>query len=80
MAYMTIKNCPKCGGTHFGSNECPYKISPCVICGIDTIMACSDCAIDSGGKKSVHVCNLTACMDAHETACHSAENPFRERN
>lgn len=21
---MTIVNCPKCGGTHFGSRECPF--------------------------------------------------------
>ena len=21
---MTIKNCPKCGGVHTGSNECPF--------------------------------------------------------
>lgn len=22
---MNIENCPDCGGTHFGSNECPIK-------------------------------------------------------
>jgi hypothetical protein len=25
---MNIENCPECGGTHFGSNECPIKHPP----------------------------------------------------
>jgi hypothetical protein len=63
---MTIRNCPNCGGDHFGSNKCPYIKAPCVICGTSTILACSDCAIDSGGKNSVHVCNKTECRNEHE--------------
>jgi hypothetical protein len=63
---MTIRNCPNCGGDHFGSNKCPYRSAPCVICGADTILACSDCAIDSAGENSVHVCSRPECRDAHE--------------
>lgn len=60
--------CLKCGGYHFGTppSECPFISGACVICGIQTIMACSDCAIASGGKSSVHVCGKTACRDEHE--------------
>lgn len=25
---MNIENCPDCGGTHLGSNECPIKHPP----------------------------------------------------
>jgi hypothetical protein len=25
---MTIQNCPNCGGTHFGSNKCPFISEP----------------------------------------------------
>ena len=67
---MNIQNCPRCGGTHYGSVECPFKLTPCVVCGADTIMACSDCAIDSGGKTSVHVCGKSECRDAHEAKTH----------
>jgi hypothetical protein len=70
---MTIRNCRNCGGNHFGSHKCPYISTPCVICGADTIMACSDCAIDSGGKQIVHVCGNGACRDAHEQTRHTAE-------
>jgi hypothetical protein len=59
-------SCPNCGGTHFGSYECPFTSSPCVICGQPTVYACSDCAIESGGQASVHVCNRTPCLDEHE--------------
>ena len=38
----------------------------CTVCGERTDWACSDCAIDSGGRKTVYVCNKTACRDAHE--------------
>lgn len=65
---MAIENCPTCGGTHFGSYKCPFTAAPCVICGDLTILACSDCAIDTG--KSVHVCNRTACRDEHESRIH----------
>ncbi len=67
---MTILDCPKCGGTHYGSHECPFTLAPCVVCGDETIMACSDCAIDSGGKTSVHVCRKSECRDAHEAKTH----------
>jgi hypothetical protein len=67
---MTIQNCPNCGGTHFGSFKCPYIKEPCSVCGELTIMACSDCAIDSGGKKSVHVCQKSECRDKHEADIH----------
>jgi hypothetical protein len=64
-------NCPKCGGVHFGSYECPFISLPCVICGDETVLACSDCAIESGGKISVHVCNKSTCRDQHEALAHS---------
>lgn len=63
---MTILNCPRCGGTHYGSNGCPYIEAPCSVCGKLTILACSDCSIDSGGKRSVHVCSNSGCRDVHE--------------
>lgn len=65
-----LENCPKCGGTHIGSYECPFVSKPCVVCGVDTIFACSDCAINSGGRNSVHVCNKTECRDVHEALIH----------
>lgn len=61
-----ILNCQTCGGTHYGSIKCPYIEAPCIVCGDLTIMACSDCAIDSGGKESVHVCIKRECRDLHE--------------
>lgn len=61
-------HCPKCGGTHYGSHECPFISLPCAVCGEETIMACSDCAIDTG--ESVHVCGKRECRDLHE-ACHT---------
>lgn len=67
---MTIDNCSNCGGTHYGSHQCPYKSLPCVVCGIATIFACSDCAINSGGKKTVHVCEKAHCKDSHEKDVH----------
>ena len=75
---MTILNCQNCGGTHYGSLECPFKKAPCVICGSDTILACSDCAINSGGKTSVHVCEKAECRDAHEQADHPMTEPKME--
>ncbi len=69
---MTIKDCPNCGGTHYGSNKCPYTSAPCVVCGVETIFACSDCAIESGGHDGVHVCVKTECQDAHENERHPA--------
>ena len=69
---MTIHNCPKCGGTHYGSLECPFKFAPCVVCGDETMLACSDCAIDGAGETSVHVCKKPECRDAHEAASHGA--------
>jgi len=60
--------CDNCGGIHYGSPRgyCPYIKADCVVCGTPTIYACSDCAIDSGGKKSVHVCADVACQRKHE--------------
>lgn len=60
------RTCPDCGGMHFGSLKCPFIKAACVICGDQTILACSDCAIDSGGKASVHVCQKSECRDRHE--------------
>jgi hypothetical protein len=54
-----------------------YISAPCVICGTPTILACSDCAIDSAGTKSVHVCKNPQCRDSHEflhTQCVGAAN------
>jgi hypothetical protein len=64
---MTIKNCPKCGGDHYGSFECPFILAPCIICGIDTILACADCAIEG---RSVHVCEKSECRNTHESKQH----------
>ncbi len=59
--------CENCEGFHFGSPKgyCPYIKRRCVVCGEETIYACSDCAIDSGGKVSVHVCEREACQRDH---------------
>lgn len=70
---MTIQNCPKCGGTHFGSHECPFIYAPCVVCGETALFACSDCAINSGGKASVHVCQREECRDEHERSTHGED-------
>ena len=67
---MTIKDCPNCGGTHYCSYTCPFIKAPCIVCGAETIFACSDCAIDAGGKESVHVCEKSECRDAHERHQH----------
>lgn len=71
---MAIVNCPNCGGIHYGSHKCPFITSPCVICGDDTVMACSDCAIETG--KSVHVCAKPKCRDQHEADTHLKETPI----
>jgi hypothetical protein len=68
---MTIKDCPKCGGDHWGSHECPFIFAPCIICGTSTILACADCGIDSAGKISVHVCANSNCRDQHESRAHT---------
>lgn len=39
---------------------------------MDTIYACSDCAIDGGGVKAVHVCGNTVCQKVHEKARHTS--------
>ncbi len=67
---MTIENCGNCGGTHYGSLKCPYISAPCIICGDETILACSDCAINAGGTQSTHVCKKVDCQNAHEQVCH----------
>jgi hypothetical protein len=66
--FVTIENCPNCGGTHYGSVTCPYIEKPCVVCGEGTILACSDCAID--GRGSVHVCKKAACRLEHDAKAH----------
>lgn len=71
---IAVGDCPNCGGTHFGSFKCPFTKSPCVICGEDTIMACSDCAIETG--KSVHVCTKPGCRDEHESRTHGQTAPY----
>ena len=76
---MTIKDCPVCGGIHYGSNVCPFIEAPCVVCGDMTIMACSDCAIDSCGKTSVHVCKKSKCRDQHEPTHAPAPSFWRWR-
>lgn len=63
---MTIISCPSCGGDHFGSNKCPFIELPCSVCGNMTVLACSDCAIESGGTRPVHVCAHSQCRDEHE--------------
>ena len=72
---MSIENCPTCGGTHIGHNDCPFTLAPCVVCGMPTIFACSDCAIDSAGKQSVHVCGKPQCRDIHELERHGKGSP-----
>ena len=61
---MTITDCPKCGGTHYGSHECPFNSAPCVVCGEQTISGCVDCAIET--RRSVHVCKKAECRREHE--------------
>lgn len=65
---MSIIGCANCGGTHYGSNECPYLEKnmgePCTVCGERTSYCCSDCAIDGAGK--VYVCITDACRAEHE--------------
>ncbi len=60
------RDCPNCGGIHFGArfDDCPFIKAPCVVCGADTIYACSDCQIDYG--KSVHICGNNNCQREHE--------------
>lgn len=45
------------------------KTDACSICGRATLWACSDCQIDI--HKTVHVCQASACRDAHEKICPS---------
>jgi hypothetical protein len=63
-----------CGGTHYGSYKCPFIPGRCAVCGDETVLACSDCAINSGGTRSVHVCQKTECREAHEAAVHGSES------
>ncbi len=51
---------------HFGSHKCPFIEEPCSVCGEPTVLACSDCAIETGGKNPVHVCYRVVCRDEHE--------------
>lgn len=65
---MSIIGCANCGGTHYGSNECPYLEKnmgePCAVCGERTSYCCADCGID--GKGKVYLCVTDACRAAHE--------------
>ena len=61
---MSIENYPNCGGTHIGHDKCPFTLAPCSVCAEPTILACSDCAIETG--KSVHVCKNVECRLAHD--------------
>ena len=38
----------------------------CSICDANTDLCCADCAIESGGQKTVYVCRRPECRDAHE--------------
>lgn len=62
-----IVHCEVCGGTHYGGPTCPYQLpAPCIVCGVMTVFACSDCAIDSGGQCRIHVCAEESCRRTHE--------------
>jgi len=67
--------CSNCGGLHFGSpvGYCPFTKAPCVICGEQTIYACSDCRIDT--QKTIHICEKSSCKDAHENRVHAPAAP-----
>lgn len=39
---MNIFNCPDCGGTHYGSAECPIKHPPAPSRTLDLALACID--------------------------------------
>ena len=65
-----IQNCSKCGGMHIGHSKCPFISKPCVVCEDETILACSDCAIELGGKHSIHICNKNECRNKHEKDIH----------
>jgi hypothetical protein len=41
------------------------KYKACVVCGTQTVMCCSDCAIERNGEK-VYVCSSRECCDKHE--------------
>ena len=41
---------------------------PCVVCGSEAELCCSDCGIEQRGF--VHVCSTSACRDAHEETVH----------
>lgn len=64
--FVEQPTCGNCGGRHYGSptGYCPYIKAACVVCGDQTIYACSDCQIDTG--KSVHVCGKVDCQRKHE--------------
>lgn len=63
-----VENCGNCGGTHYGSVDCPYLEKnmgePCIACGDLTSYCCSDCALDGAGK--VYVCTDDDCRALHE--------------
>lgn len=69
-----MAECPKCGGFHFEQSGCPFP-HPCSICGNGTDLACSDCAINSGGEKVVYVCLNPKCRDLHEAYIHKDCQP-----
>lgn len=54
----------RCGTCNGGMPS--ERTRQCVECGDSTFLACSDCAIDSEGKRTVYVCAKASCRDAHE--------------
>ena len=73
--YAPPAPCENCGGIHLGSARCPYleRTGPCDVCAVDTVYACSDCAIDFKGRV-VRVCTNPDCRDAHEASAHARQN------
>jgi hypothetical protein len=53
-------------------NKDTYISKPCVICKTETILACSDCAID--GRGSIHICAKKECRDSHENEFHQGRD------
>ena len=58
MAYKSAKRC---------CSVCDAK-KQCHVCHDQTLMACSDCAINFAA--TVYVCGKRACREAHERKCY----------
>jgi hypothetical protein len=48
---MTIKDCPNCGGTHYGSMQCPFTSTPCVICFSTLAQQCKNYPANPNGLR-----------------------------